>query len=132
MSSWSVQMRSENGLAMLGSLLLVSMLAVMSTAFLLVMAADSRIAQSHLRTTQAFYTAQTASEIAHLAFTNNPDLLSTVSDTTDTLLFGTVPNGGSFVVFGVSQDADDIECKLKITYPFGFHIFYDYLIFSPG
>jgi len=114
MSGLSRKRDAESGLAMLGSLLLVSMLAVMSTAFMLVMAADVRIAQSHLRTTQAYYNAQTASEIARLALSNDPDLLAAVTDTTDTLLAGTLPTG-SFVVFGVPMDADTLECKLKIT-----------------
>ncbi len=58
------RLASQSGLALLGSLLLVSMLAVMSTTFLLVMAADVRIAQSHYRNTQASFTAETALEVA--------------------------------------------------------------------
>jgi len=125
MRGWGKAMRSENGLALLGSLLLVSMLAVMSTTFLLVMAADSRIAQSHLRTTQAYYNAQTASELARLAISNDPDLLAAVTDSTDTLLSGTLPPNGSFVVFGVPLDADTLEYKLKIT-GYGGKAYYDF------
>ncbi|MFC1595311.1 hypothetical protein ACFL3X_00145 [Gemmatimonadota bacterium] len=83
-------MARETGLALVGSLLLVSMLAVMSTAFLLLMAADVRIAQSHFQNTQAYYLAESAAEIASLTISANPDTafpadsaIPIVSDTLD-------------------------------------------------
>ncbi len=82
----------EQGLALVGSLLLVSMLAVMSTAFLLLMAADVRIAQSHFQSTQAYYLAESAAEIAFVELTNQPWLAfpadSTLPILTDTLGIG--------------------------------------------
>ena len=62
------QLQSQEGLALLGSLLLISMLAVLSTAFLLMMAADVRIAQSHHRNTQAYYYAESAASAASYMF----------------------------------------------------------------
>ncbi len=67
---------SQDGLALLGSMLLVSMLAVLSTTFLLVMAADVRIAQSHYRNTQAEYTAESAREVVGWQLSQNPSLTS--------------------------------------------------------
>ncbi|MFC1500499.1 hypothetical protein ACFL6T_05750 [Candidatus Zixiibacteriota bacterium] len=79
----------ESGLALVGSMLLVSMLAVMSTTFLLLMAADVRIAQSHYRNTQAYYLAESAAEIASLLISAYPDTAfpadSTIAIVTDTL-----------------------------------------------
>jgi len=68
------QFQSQEGLALLGSLLLVSMLAVLSTAFLLVMAADVRIAQSHHRNTQAYYLAESAASAASYMFSVDDSL----------------------------------------------------------
>ncbi|MFC1627506.1 hypothetical protein ACFL3H_00150 [Gemmatimonadota bacterium] len=85
----------ESGLALVGSLLLVSMLAVMSTTFLLLMAADVRIAQSHFRNTQAYYLAESAAEIASLLISAYPDTafptdptIAIVTDTLDAGFFG--------------------------------------------
>jgi hypothetical protein len=75
---------SQDGLALLGSMLLVSMLAVLSTAFLLVMAADVRIAQSHYRNTQAACTAESALEVAGYYLSQGSSLPLTWSSGSDT------------------------------------------------
>jgi hypothetical protein len=83
---------SQDGLALLGSMLLVSMLAVLSTAFLLVMAADVRIAQSHYRNTQAEYTAESAREVVGWRLSQNPTLTNdTWSSGTDSFSVQIVP-----------------------------------------
>lgn len=100
----------EAGLALVGSLLLVSMLAVMSTTFLLLMAADVRIAQSHYRSTQAYYLAESAAEIASLFISAYPDTafpadstIAIMSDTLDTGLFGVYSYPSAFSGTGRRQ-----------------------------
>jgi len=66
--------RGESGLALLGSLLLVSTLAVLSTAFLLIMAADIRIGMSHHQSTQLQYTIESAIEIASYELALDPTI----------------------------------------------------------
>jgi len=87
----------ETGLALVGSLLLVSMIAVMSTTFLLLMAVDARIAQSHFQNTQAYYLAESAVEIASLAISANPDI-AFPADTTIVIMSDTL-NSGWFDVY---------------------------------
>ena len=88
----SISIKNEQGLALMGSLLLVSMLAVMSTAFLLIMAADVRMAQSHLMSTQAFYMAESAAEIAALEISNDPSVILSASSS-DTIFSGIIDEG---------------------------------------
>ncbi len=82
----------ETGLALVGSLLLVSMLAVMSTTFILLMAADVRIAQSHYQSTQAYYLAESAAEIAFITLSNQP-VLAFPADSTQPILSDTLDAG---------------------------------------
>ena len=92
----SISIKNEQGLALMGSLLLVSMLAVMSTAFLLIMAADVRMAQSHLMSTQAFYMAESAAEIAALEISNDPSVILSASSS-DTIFSGIIDEGEFYV-----------------------------------
>ncbi|MFO7769062.1 MAG: hypothetical protein R6W82_08950 [bacterium] len=89
----------EEGLALLGSLLLVSMLAVMSTAFLLIMAADVRIGISHWRGTQSFYNAESALSMTSYkltaGYTGPADTLFTWVSGTDSLSVRVTPGATS-------------------------------------
>jgi len=82
----------ERGLALVGSLLLISMLAVMSTTFLLLMAADVRIAKRHFQNTQAYYLAESAAEIAALMISANPDT-AFPADSTSAIIVDTLDAG---------------------------------------
>jgi len=109
----SIQIKNEQGLALMGSLLLVSMLAVMSTSFLLIMAADVRIAQSHLASTQAYYMAESAAEIAAYQISNNPSLALNAAPG-DTILSGIIDEGEFYVFSHPSVPAVDYKRELRI------------------
>lgn len=109
----AILIRREKGLALMGSLLLVSMLAVMSTAFLLIMAADVRIAQSHFRSIQAYYLAVTAAEIAALEISSDPSALLAATET-DTLI-KRITDVGEFYVFSYPMNPPVAnKCELRI------------------
>ncbi len=105
--SYSHTARGQEGLALLGSLLLVSMLAVLSTAFLLIMAADVRIGISHWRSTQAFYGAESALSMASYKLTAG---YTGASDT----LFTWVSGADSFSV-RVTPGATSYQRELQLT-----------------
>ena len=98
-------LHKQNGLALLGSLMLVSMLAVMSTAFLLLMAADVRIAQSHYLSTQAYYMATSATEIAAIEISNNPPIATPADSSVPILLKST--EKGEFAVYSFPSNPPD-------------------------
>lgn len=109
----SISIKNEQGLALMGSLLLISMLAVMSTTFLLIMAADVRMAQSHLSSTQAYYMAESAAEIAALEISNNPSLVLNAVET-DTIIQRSIGEGKFYVFSHPLNPAVDNKRELRI------------------
>ncbi len=109
----SISMKNEQGLALMGSLLLISMLAVMSTAFLLIMAADVRMAQSHLSSTQAYYMAESAAEIAAFEISNDPSLVLNAIET-DTIIQRNIGEGEFYVFSHPLNPAVDNRRELRI------------------
>ncbi len=109
----TITLKNENGLALMGSLLLVSMLAVMSTTFLLIMAADVRIAQSHYSSIQAYYMAVSAAEIVAYRISNDPSLVLNASPN-DTVISGIIDEGEFYVFSQPLIPAVDNRRELRI------------------
>ena len=112
---------NQNGLALLGSLLLVSMLAVLSTAFLLVMAADVRIAQSHYRITQANYHAESAAEVSARKLSSDSSIQALVLNLPQDFSFGSpgvLPSGTTVSIQTWNSGTDSF--KVVAAYPIGY------------
>ena len=112
---------NQNGLALLGSLLLVSMLAVLSTAFLLVMAADVRIAQSHYRITQANYHAESAAEVSARKLSSDSSIQALALSLPQDFSFGSpgvLPSGTTVSIQTWNSGTDSF--KVVAAYPIGY------------
>jgi hypothetical protein len=115
------RLENQHGLALLGSLLLVSTLAVMSTAFLLIMAADVRIAQSHHRNTQAYYHAESAASAAAYKLSTQSSLQAIAEAMPQTFDFLIQPAPDTtytqILTWGSGTDSFHVNVAYPIGYP---------------